>query len=102
MERREFLFLRTRHLICFSTETKDFYPPFRNNLRTVKSIVVKLAVPPIKLEIGSARKTPLTPMPAKWGRIRVSGTTMMIFRKREKKMECFDIPSPTKVDCPTN
>lgn len=57
------------------------------NLRyTVRYIVEKLAAPPSRLEIGSARKTPLTPSPAKCGRRSVSGMTTMPFRKMEKKI----------------
>ena len=57
------------------------------NLRyTVRYMVEKLAAPPSRLEIGSARKTPLTPSPAKCGRRSVSGMTTMPFRKMEKKM----------------
>lgn len=57
------------------------------NLRyTVRYMVEKLATPPSRLEIGSARKTPLTPSPAKCGRRSVSGMTTMPFRKMEKKM----------------
>ena len=53
---------------------------------TVRYMVEKLAAPPSRLEIGSARKTPLTPSPAKCGRRSVSGMTTMPFRKMEKKM----------------
>ena len=57
------------------------------NLRyTVRYMVEKLAAPPSRLEIGSARKTPLTPSPAKCGRRSVSGMTTMPFRKMEKKI----------------
>lgn len=57
------------------------------NLRyTVRYMVEKLVAPPSRLEIGSARKTPLTPSPAKCGRRSVSGMTTMPFRKMEKKM----------------
>ena len=57
------------------------------NLRyTVRYMVEKLAAPPSRLEIGSARKTPLTPSPAKCGRRSVSGMTTIPFRKMEKKM----------------
>ena len=53
---------------------------------TVRYMVEKLAAPPSRLEIGSARKTPLTPSPAKCGRRSVSGMTTMPFRKMEKKI----------------
>ena len=57
------------------------------NLRyTVRYMVEKLAAPPSRLEIGSARKTPLTPSPAKCGSRSVSGMTTMPFRKMEKKI----------------
>ena len=59
---------------------------FFNVRYTVRYMVEKLAAPPSRLEIGSARKTPLTPSPAKCGRRSVSGMTTMPFRKMEKKM----------------
>ena len=45
-------------------------------------MVRKLADPPMKLEIGSARKTPSTPRPKNFGRISVRGTTMITFLGR--------------------
>ena len=63
---------------------------------------MKQAVPPIKLDMGSARNTPLTPSPAICGSMRVSGMTIITFRKREKKTAFLDRPSDTKVDCPEN
>ena len=52
----------------------------------------------MKLEMGSARNTPVTPNPPTWGSRRVRGTTMMILRRMEKKMACRDRPSPTNTD----
>ena len=66
------------------------------------NMVTKHAVPPIKLETGSARKTPFTPSPAIWGKSSVSGTTITAFRNREKKIACFAFPSPVKTVCPAN
>ena len=63
-------------------------------------MVIKQAAPPIKLEMGSARKTPMTPRPATWGRIKVSGTTMIIFRNREKKIACLAFPRDLNTLCP--
>ena len=54
--------------------------------QTVNSMVTKQAVPPMKLEIGSARKTPVVPRPAISGRSKVSGITIITFLSREKKM----------------
>ena len=56
----------------------------------------------MRLEIGSAMNTPLTPSAPMRGSRRVSGTTMMILRKSEKNTACFALPSPTKVLCPVN
>lgn len=69
---------------------------------TVRSIVTKQAVPPIKLEIGSARKTPLTPSPAIRGRSNVKGMTIITLRKSEKNTAFLERPSATKVDWPEN
>lgn len=65
-------------------------------------MVKKLALPPIKLEIGSARKTPSVPRLKSDGRKSVSGMTIMTLRNREKKTACFDLPRATKVDWPEN
>ena len=69
---------------------------------TVISIVTKLAVPPMKFETGSARKTPFAPRPLSFGSSRVRGMTMITFLKIEKNTACFDFPRATKVDCPEN
>ena len=61
-------------------------------------MVRKLADPPMRLEIGSARKTPSTPRPKNFGRISVRGTTMITFLKIEKKIDCLAFPSATKLD----
>ena len=53
---------------------------------TIISIVTKDAVPPTAFEIGSAKNTPFVPkFPIIGSRI-VSGTTITIFRNREKKI----------------
>ena len=57
---------------------------------TVNIIVPKQAIPPTKLEMGSARKTPVVPSPATVGSHRVSGMTMTALRSREKKMACLE------------
>ncbi len=64
-------------------------------------MVRKLANPPMILEIGSARNTPFTPKP-RTGNSKVKGTTIIIFRRREKKIARFAQPRDVKVDCPTN
>ena len=66
----------------------------------VSSMVVKEAEPPTKLEIGSAMKTPFTPMPNMPGRRMVRGTTMMTLRKMEKKMARFFLFRALKVVWP--
>ena len=76
--------------------------PFLIRRLTVNSIVTKLASPPTKLDIGSAMNTPLTPSAAIRGSRIVSGTTMIILRKREKNTACRDWPRPTNADCPEN
>ena len=67
---------------------------------TISSIVIRHALPPTALEMGSAMNTPSAP---KWktpGRRSVSGTTMTTLRNREKKIACFFFPSALKVVCP--
>ena len=61
-------------------------------------MVIKQAAPPIKFEIGSARKTPFAFRPKQCGKIRISGTTITALRKMEKKIACFDFPSAVKTD----
>ena len=56
----------------------------------------------MKLEMGSARKIPLTPRPKTVGRNRVSGITMIAFRSSEKKIACFDLPRAMKTVWPEN
>lgn len=68
----------------------------------VKSIVQKQAIPPITLEIGSARKTPMTPRPPMCGRSIVNGTTMTTFLNIEKKIAFFAFPSEVNAHCPEN
>ena len=68
----------------------------------VKIMVIKHAPPPKKLEMGSARKTPVTPQWNRCGKNSVSGMTMKTFRKSEKKMACFERPSPTAAVWPAN
>ena len=63
-------------------------------------MVIKQAPPPIKFEMGSAKKTPLTPRFMKLGRINVSGITINALRSSEKKTACFDFPRDTAADCP--
>ena len=50
----------------------------------------------MKLEMGSARNTPLVPRPNIVGSTSVNGITMMTLRSREKNMACLDFPSATK------
>ena len=54
----------------------------------------------MKLETGSARKTPFVPSPPTVGSHSVSGMTMIAFRSREKNTACFAFPSAVNVDCP--
>ena len=54
----------------------------------------------MKLEMGSARNTPVTPSPNSRGSSSVRGTTMTTFRNREKNTACLDRPSATAADCP--
>ncbi len=54
----------------------------------------------MKLEIGSARKTPVTPKPNIRGRIRVRGMTINAFRSREKNTACLERPNATAEDWP--
>ena len=65
-------------------------------------MVIKQAVPPIKLDTGSARNTPLVPSPAMEGSNSVSGMTMITLRNKEKNTACRDLPSATNVDWPAN
>ena len=55
----------------------------------VRSMVVKQARPPTKLETGSAMKTPLTAGSKRCGKRIVKGTTRITFLKIEKKMARF-------------
>ena len=56
----------------------------------------------MKLETGSARKTPFVPSPPIVGSHSVSGITMIAFRSKEKNTACFAFPSAVNVDCPAN
>lgn len=56
----------------------------------------------MKLETGSARKTPFVPSPPTVGSHSVSGMTMIAFRSKEKNTACFAFPSAVNVDCPAN
>ena len=49
----------------------------------------------MKLEMGSARNTPFTPRPNRWGRSSVRGVTMITLRNREKNTACLERPSAT-------
>lgn len=51
------------------------------------------------LDTGSAMKTPIAPYPSV-GRKNVSGTTMITFRKMEKKIACFLLFKDLKTVCP--
>ena len=62
---------------------------------------MKLASPPIALDMGSAINTPLTPSPAS-GRIIVRGRTIITFLKIEKKTALLAHPKAVNVDCPVN
>ena len=63
-------------------------------------MVIKQAPPPIKLEMGSAKKTPLTPREKSLGSSKVRGMTINALRSKEKKMACLDLPNPTAAVCP--
>lgn len=65
---------------------------------TVSHIVVKHASPPIKLDRGSAKNTPFTPILFIPGSHNVSGITIIAFLNKEKKMACLDLPNATNVD----
>ena len=67
-----------------------FLVSFPSLLHTVNIMVVKQAMPPTKLEMGSARNTPVVPSPATVGSQMVSGMTMMAFRNSEKKIACLE------------
>lgn len=69
---------------------------------TVRSMVIKQAQPPRRLDIGSAQNTPSVPRPASPGSRMVRGTTMIAFRSREKKVAYPDLPRATKTLCPVN
>lgn len=56
----------------------------------------------MKLEMGSARNTPLVPSPNIFGRSSVNGITMITLRSREKNIACLDFPNATKVDWAEN
>ena len=62
---------------------------------------MKLARPPIALEIGSAINTPSTPSP-NIGSTIVSGTTIITFLNIEKNTALLAHPNAVNVDCPTN
>ena len=68
---------------------------------SVNHIVTKLAVLPMAFEIGSAKKTPLTPKPIV-GSHNVKGTTMITFRNIEKNTALFAHPNAVNVDCAEN
>ena len=63
-------------------------------------MVAKQATPPMRLEMGSARNTPLTANHL--GSSNVRGKTMKAFRSREKKTACLALPRAVKVDWPAN
>ena len=79
----------------------SFAPRFSSG-HTVNIMVPKQAVPPIKLEIGSAINIPVVPRLNTAGSIRISGMTMMTLRKMEKNTAFFDFPSPTNTAWPAN
>ena len=56
-------------------------------------MVKKLAHPPTKLEIGSAKKTPCSPMAGILGSKIVKGTTITILRNSENVISYFASPS---------
>ena len=65
-------------------------------------MVPKHAMPPITLDIGSARNTPATPRPPICGRIRVRGTTIITFLRIEKKIAFFAFPRDVNAHWPEN
>ena len=75
---------------------------FSNFLHTVNIIVTKQAVPPTKLDMGSARNTPFVPRLAIVGSHKVSGITIIAFRNKEKKTAWRYLPNAVKVDWPAN
>ena len=78
-------------IITYGHGIVNYTLSFPMRLYTVVSMVKKQAVPPITLDIGSARNTPCTPKPTA-GRSRVRGTTIKAFLNSEKKMACFASP----------
>ena len=51
----------------------------------------------MKLEIGSARNTPFTPIEGISGRVHAKGMTIMTFLSVEKNMASLPLPTATKV-----
>ena len=78
-------------------DCRSFCP---NSFQIVQSMVIKQAPPPMKLEMGSAKKTPLTPKEKSLGKIKVKGMTINALRSREKKIACLERPRPTAAVCP--
>ena len=64
-------------------------------------MVIKHAKPPIALEIGSAKNTPLTPNPT-IGKTNTSGATINAFLKSEKNIAFFAKPRAWNAICPEN
>ena len=81
-----------QHLILASAITScSFWAAF-NSLPTTISMVTKQAVPPMKLDMGSARKTPFTEGDIQRGRSMVRGATITTFLRMEKKMAYLAFP----------
>lgn len=59
---------------------------------------MKPVTPPTRFDIGSAAKIPLMTGFHIMGRKIVSGTTIIIFLKREKKIACFGLSRAVKTD----
>ena len=75
-----------------------FYNLGFSSLFMSTSMVVKHAAPPIKLDMGSAIKTPTVPKLNILGSIIVRGITIIPLRSIEKNIACFDLPKPTNTD----
>ena len=84
-------------LYCHSVEFPD---RVLSSGMTVTHRVAEQARPLRMLETGSAQKTPSTPRPHSFGKMKVRGTTTMTLRNKEKKIACLERPKAKKVFCP--
>lgn len=86
---------------CLTDKFSFYSSSFGSFLYSEKYMVVYAASPPKTFEIGSAEKTPFTPIPI-LGRIIVSGMTIIAFLRSEKKTARFGHLSETNVDWPAD